>query len=330
MPNAYVLNQVPTTYGQAYWLLINMLLSAGWTAKASGDGLSAYSSSGSVFSNGGAAGANGFGQTRAWIRLQDPSGVREFVLQHDNAGGARIKYSANAKFTGGAGSATVTPSATDERYIRGATSDATPSYGATFLDTGVPSGLTKFQGAAMSASPYGFWFAGATTPAGGMKTGLMLDAVDSAAEDTDPYVWHVGSTGAYATDVLANSSNNNANGGTAAGCWAYMDLARTAFVQVMAAWYFLANPTVGLVYALNHGVNGIGLAANPFNGKVDGLPLAYMRSAGLSTGGLKGWSTLARWTGVARTTFQDTADTLQWICVGALWLKWDGTTTPTN
>jgi hypothetical protein len=331
MPNAYVLNQIPTTYAQAHWLWIQMLVGAGWTFKASGDGLSAYSSTGSVFSNGAAAGANGLGQTRAWCRLTDPASVREICFQHDNSGGMRLKYSANAKFTTG-GSATVTPSATDERYLRGAASDAVPSYGASFLDTGVLTGLTKFQGAAHSSAPYGFWFAGATTPAGQVKTAILMDPVSSAVEDTDPYVWFLGTTtGFYGPGLVDVGRLGNTSGGTGVGCFAFADVARSAFPYTPPAIYAFENASSGLaVNTAGIAVAGTGLAANPFNGKVDALPILFGRPGTVANPGLKGWSTFMRWTGVLRGNFQDTGDSLAWICVGHVWLPWDGTTVPTN
>jgi hypothetical protein len=336
MPNAYVLNQTPTTYSGAHWLLIQMLVGAGWQIKSSGDGLAGYNATGSVFSSGSASGANGFGQAKAWARLTDPGGVREILYQHDNAGGLRLKYSPSAKFTAGSPSATVTPSATDEVYLRGASSDATPSYGATWFDTGVLSGFTKFQGAAQSSSPYGFWFAGASTPAGTIKTGVCMDPVSSVAEDLDPVVWHLASTGAFATSTIAQSAGNNgtypANGGTAQGNWGFADVAKALFRAWQGACYYLGDPTVASVSMATSQfpIFASGLVVNPFNSKNEGLPIAYMRHSSQSNAGLKGWSTQMRWTTVARTTFQDTADSKNWIVVGAVFLPWDGVTAPTN
>lgn len=329
MANAYILNSVPTSYSAAHYNMISMLVAAGWTYKSSGDGLSAYSSTTTVFSNGSNAGANGFGQTKAWARLQDPAGVREVIWQHDNAGGLRLKYSPSAKFTGGSPSATVTPSATDEKYLRGASSDAVPSFGATWLDTGVPSGLTKFQGYASGSAPYGFWVCGATTPAGATKTGIMLDPVDGAVEDLDPVAWHIGTSTAFRSTGLANISGDNASGGTNAGNWGFMDVAKTAFVQLQGACFVLAEASSNQLIT-NYSVGAAGTANNPFNTKGEAFPVPYMRLATLANAGVKGWSRYLRWTLVLRTQFQDTLDSKQWICVGAVWLPWDGTTTPTN
>lgn len=125
MATAYVLNQIPTTYGQALSLLVEMLVSAGWTYQGSGDGVGTFAvasgPSGKVFTGTG-SGALGWNNNRAWARIQDPSGTREFLFQHDAAGGARIKYSPSAKFVSSSlytASAFAAPGATDERFLRG-------------------------------------------------------------------------------------------------------------------------------------------------------------------------------------------------------------------
>jgi hypothetical protein len=327
MPNAYILNQIPTAYSTPSWLLTQMLLAAGWTYKSGGDGLAVLSAT--PFSNGNVSGVNGWANTKAWARMSDPANVREIIIQHDNSGGLRLKYSPLAKFVSGSASATVTPSATDERYIRGASSDAVPSYGSGWVDGGVPSGLTKFQGMASGSAPYGFWICGATTPAGAIKTGLMLDPVDGAAEDTDLAVWHVGTTTAFSPTGLGNISNNNASGASNAGNWGFMDVAKTVFPQLQAACLCLSESNSNQLIT-GYSVAAAGLANNPFNSKGEAFAVPYMRLGSLSNGGNKGMSKYLRWTGVARTNFIDTLDTKAWIAVGSVWLPWDGTTTPTN
>lgn len=86
-----------------------------WTCETSGDGLSAYSASGDVFTSSG-SGANGLANTDAWFVLRDPGGRREIMVQrHNNDSQWRLLYSALDKFTGGTPSATVAPTATDEQ-----------------------------------------------------------------------------------------------------------------------------------------------------------------------------------------------------------------------
>lgn len=338
MANAYVVNQTPTGYGAGVSLLVEMLVSAGWTYKASGDGLAGYNATGKVFT-GTIAGALGWNNAKAWARLADPVGGREFIFQHDAAGGARIKYSKVAKFTGGTPSAVITPSATDERYLRGAATDAAPSYGAGWFNTTYqPTAQVKFQGGAIGTAPYAFWFCGALIPVGTITTGIMMDAVTSVPEDPDPVVLHCASTGAFGDGMTAGSANTDyrANGGVVEGCWGYMDTALAQFLAVNPCGYWAgqssqAGLTGGAVTGLVIGSKG--LSQNPFNAKYELLPVPYVRSASsasLPFVGLKGWSQYMRWTSVQRTNFTDTIANRQWICVNRVWLPWDGTSIPTN
>lgn len=336
MANAYILNQVPTGYGQAMSLLAEMLVAAGWSYKASGDGLTGYNATGKVFT-GTSSGALGWNNTRAWARLADPANGREIVMQHNAAGGWRFKYSAASKFTAGTPSATVTPSAADERVLWGSGTDATPTMSA-YWSTSTPSGLVKYQGAALDAAGYGFWMCGAITPAGAITSGLMLDPVGSVVEDTDPCVWHIGAANAFSLGGLGSqnaisSASFPACGGTTPGCWGHMDVARTKFLYVMPAVYSTGSCGTGVVSSSWAWCFGdAGLAVNPFSGKYDALPILYARNnvTGVADLGLKGWSTMMRWTGVHRTTFTDTLDSKKWICLNYAWLPWDGVTTPTN
>src|SRR5262245_65427844 len=112
MADAYVLNQYPTTYGQALSLLAEMLVSAGWTYQASGDGLAGYSSTGKVFTNTVSGAALSWWNPKDWARIRGPAGG-EFILQHNNDATARIKYAAVGGFTGGAAAGPVARSGSE-------------------------------------------------------------------------------------------------------------------------------------------------------------------------------------------------------------------------
>lgn len=339
MANGYILNQVPAGYGAAMSLIAEMLVSAGWTYKASGDGLSGYSSTGKIFTGTG-TGALGWNNNRAWARLQDPAAGRELVMQHSAAGGLRIKYSFSAKFTGGSPAATVTPSATDERVFWGAGTDASPTLSA-FFPAGVATTTVKFHGRANDASPYGFWWCCNTTPAGAIGAGFMMDPVTSVPEDIDPVVFHIGATGAYNSAGWGHSAAVHSvsayltPGTTNQGCYGHRDAAATAFEM-----WFPCGYTLGTTNAHGSaGVNGdayvfgrLGVAQNTFNAKYDVLPVLYARApvASLANPGVKGWSSFARWVGLARNHAVDTLDNKSWVAIGHIWLPWDGTTIPTN
>jgi hypothetical protein len=336
MPNAFILNRRCNTYAAALSAGVEMLVAAGWSYKASGDGLSGYSATGKIFTGIG-SGALGWSNSRAWARLTDPSGRREITVQISPAGGAaRFKVSASAKFTGGSPSATVTPSATDERLLFGTGTDAAPGFVAYWDGNMLTNDLYIFQGAAFAAPPYGFWWGGQGLP-NGTKTGfLMMDPVLAPASDPDPVVWHVAANFA----CLVSTSDIGRDGASAAtwtvtpgsvqGCFAHMDAAASAagFVYVQPASYALG--TAGHTLApIGAGNNYEGY--NPFDRDLDALPVLYARQRAASTTlpwGVKGWSSLTMWTGMARQSFFDTLDDKKWICFGHLWLRWDGLTNP--
>lgn len=338
MADAYVLNQFPTTYGAAMSLLAEMLVSSGWTYQASGDGLSGYSSSGKIFTNTVSGAALSWSNPKAWARLQGPLG-REFILQHNNDATARIKYAASGGFTGGSPAAAVTPSSTEERVLRGAGTDAAPTFSAWFT-TNVLLGQSVFQGCSKGSAPYGFWFGGQETPGGAKQAFLMLDPLEGAApEDTDPYVIAIAHTNAG----FANTSNMGRAGGTAGtwttangaaveGCFAHMDVARSVFAYVQPCqWMWTTDGRVvtgGTATLIVGGVTNCFI--NPFNGKVDSLPLLYnrMQIGATANPGQKGWSRFQRWIGMSRSSFCDTADNKNWIAFGHVWLPWDGATQP--
>lgn len=329
MPNAFIRNLRPNSYGAAVSALVEMLVSAGWSYKASGDGLSGYSSTGKIFTST-AAGALGWNNARAWARVQDPAGRRELVIQHAANTGVRIKCSANAKFTGGAPSATVTPSATDERVLWGGGTDAAPAQNGWFDAGMLLADAWVFQGAAFSAPPYGFWFGSRGLQNGAHASFLMMDPTVSYSTDPDPVVWMVANTSAG----LVNTSNlgrdgsaagtwTTAVGGTTQGCWAHLDLLMSQFVYVQPISYSQGTGGAG-------GGNNV-IGSNPFDHNLDALPMLYARykvPATLVPAGVKGWSTLAMWTGLGRQYFLDTLPGLAWICYGHLWLRWDGVTRP--
>lgn len=120
-------NSVPATGSAAMAIFIATLILAGWTVQAYGDATT-YTASGAGWTSSIFATA-----LRSWVRVREPGGRREWIIQRVSAHTQwRVKYSANAKFSGGSPAGNTTPTATDEQVLLGAGTDASPT-GATLF-----------------------------------------------------------------------------------------------------------------------------------------------------------------------------------------------------
>lgn len=124
-------NNTFSTGGAVNYALKEVMKLAGWVVKASSDGTT-YNSTGDQITSG-SSGAGGFNNNGAWVRLQDPGAVREVVIQCNGVGttgsnNTRILYSAASKFTGGTPGAVRVPTATDQQFVFGGGTDASPTY----------------------------------------------------------------------------------------------------------------------------------------------------------------------------------------------------------
>jgi hypothetical protein len=260
----FSVNNRPATGAIAMDDVLNGFVAAGWAVKASGDGIAAYSSSGSVFSNGGATGANGMANSYAWFRLQDPGGGREFCVERGTTNyNWAIAYSVAAHFTTG-GSATAAPTASDAVAILGNITSSTGS-GGTYAQLFATSDNTYslHMGMADSSIDYAFWI---YTIANATTTGSacwIMDFVQGAdAGDTDPTV-HLATLSASAIGGAL----------TAAG----------------PKCFFTSNASTnfaGVILSAMGAATAIG--ANAWNGLEDIIPTVWMST----TKGWKGYSSL--------------------------------------
>jgi len=272
------------------------LKQAGGLVKSSGDSLSYFASSDGITHSG--SGAGGMGNAGAWFRYQSPAGAggREYTFQRSTANNWRHKYSFAAGFTGGSPSATQTPSATDERIVLGAGTDASPSYAA-----GFNANASKVHIGVNNAAPYpAFMFFvnnGYTTP----TSWILWDGLEttlSPVEDVDQWVtqWYVG------TPSSANLISTFVGMGW---CHYKKGLSGEAFARFVSA-FGCAN-----------------LPVNPYNGNDEGAPILLWRTVADGSGGWKGWCKTFRLRMTASRQIPDYVD------VGATrWAVMDGLLVP--
>jgi hypothetical protein len=237
------LNQRSITANQAFYQVFVALMASGWTALGSGDGLAAYSGTDGTALVTGASGANGFYNPGAWIRLQAPkTGTngqkRELIFQQGNSTGSqpniRIKYSPNVTgstgFTGGSPSSTQTPSATDQRFIAGGGSEASPTYASwgfnvdysfvlhVYCDNDGDDGYSFYVMQTIQSD-------GAFSNSMGFAMDVMLEGTAQAG-DMDPCVFYFSGSSNFATDLWNTTSNFAFVGGIGAEYWVNVRLAQ--------------------------------------------------------------------------------------------------------
>lgn len=110
----YGTNFIPATDGDAVANGIGVLLVAGWTIQGAGDGTTYYPT-GHVLT------ATQWNNNSAWMRIQDPAGGTEYIIQRKSAtasgGNWSGLYSVGARFITGSPSATVAPTASDQQQL---------------------------------------------------------------------------------------------------------------------------------------------------------------------------------------------------------------------
>lgn len=159
MAKVSTVNNLPATGGAAMFLLHNFLRDLmGFTIAISGDGLSAFNSSGTSVITSGGSGANGMNNTDAHFTARDPASGWEWCVQR-NASSIdwEIVVSALDGFTGG--SATARPTATDQQTLfNSSILDADGAYRVHIVGNTTP-----------VTGVYPWWFGTITTGAGGVR-----------------------------------------------------------------------------------------------------------------------------------------------------------------
>lgn len=295
--------------GTTMWFeLKKLLVTAGWTVRASGDGLSAYSSSGDVFNSGGgsASGANNWLNNNAWFRIQMPNinGItREFTFQRTNTTNTNMKYSQSSGFTTG-GNATTVPTAGDETSNNAMTTTGTDNAFHAHI-------------CADNASPYGFYVIAyinnAYGPSLGDLGGFIFDPIVSGTgppSDPDPYILMMANASGSAWlsgDITSDALNNK--------CW---------FNKGMPDQIFIGAGGCQVVASVIMFPNAAGV--NPYS-KFDEIgPILWARTTTTSVIGLKGIGSLAKWNGITKAagSLLTVSTTRDRICIDDINLPWDG------
>lgn len=312
------------------WILLSLLIEAGWQIKQSGDGLSTYSTSGAtaltnksttdVASYDGNDGvtyakiANSCANLRAWFIAAPPSGATysgqlsiQLVTCDTGAMSLRVKFSAGG--FANATSATTVPAATtggDEVVKLGGGTNASPTGGAISFTDGACRMNFVFDNA--TATPRG-WVGIWNSTSDTQVFGLVWDFVDQLLPTDDTYPYVVGVVAGDFATLLGDSAADTAGNGAATRFGA----SGTTCVALGELRF-----TDGDAYADNVGVNSI-------NSKEDTYLAMWARPSALGThAGIKGTSTMIRHRTAARS-FADhltTTVTREFVQVGRLWLPW--------
>lgn len=301
--------------GSTWWYIKEIMKSAGWTVKSSGDGLALFSSTTDIITLPG-TGAGGMNNTNAWFRIQMPlvDGVRrELVMQRAaSSPQGTIKYSFSANFSGGAPSSTVTPTATDQAIIT-----STPSQSIWAGDNGFhlylgannSDGYEVFAGVQLNGNL-------GSNNSGGFLLDRMLPG-SGPAGDPDPYILYSETTSSGSFNVGKITVVNNPGTGSLGQAWMHKGLPTEVFAGV-------GGMTVGSIFA-----NTPGAGTNIYDKRESLGPIVWVRHSAATAGpaGLKGVGTIMRWIGAPKAGAQ-TLSVLtpnDRIVVADVSFPWDGT-----
>lgn len=311
------------------YTLISTLVSAGWTKVMDSDGTT-YSAIGAQVTSG-SSGANGLGNTNAWVRLQSPptnggtivNQTREITIQRGTTDLVwRIKYSASALFAGGTPGISQTPLSTDEVFMIGGGTNASPTFGNLFATNQTYRWHVVCGGASESYSfvAWSFLAGGGTNTC----TIIALDVMATGtypATDVDPAVMIVDLNGNPFNFIFLNS-------GFGATTVTNPAVARGWLGATSAAGASTASNSVGMFMTGSSTFAKSGtIGTNPWTGNLDLFPQMW-GSAVVSPKGIKGFSTLFRYACVTRnnmiTCDVTGVNSKDRICVGQVWIPWDG------
>jgi hypothetical protein len=305
-------NLSPTTGAVLVYSVQQALKQCGWTVVQWSDGTTLTTSSAGWSS--GAAGAGNAANNSAWLRMTDPAGVREFVVQRSTTNLLwRMKWSHSAKFSGGTPNATTPPTATDQQHVAGTDVPAFLAW--------LPTENTYRAHIVCDADPP-YSFAVIVLPNGGGVARslwyLNMASGSYPSADVAPYVVDMRSGDTVVGSLDGVTANTD---GLGAG-WHKKGLVGEAWVQ------YAAQSLTDNSQAAAPG----GYGANPYSGDDQIFPIPVGRRSSLGNGGWKGWlpTALLGWTGSARADgdYFDTLGGSRYAVFGDLAIRFPSSVVP--
>lgn len=305
-------NLAPATGGILAFQIQQGLKQCGWVPVQWTDGTTLTTSSAGWSS--GASGAGGAANTSAWLRMQDPAGVHEFILQRSTTNLLwRMKWSHSAKFTGGSPSATVTPTATDQQNVAGTDVPA-------FITWLAAENTYKAHIVCDADAPYSFMVILMPNGGGAARSLWYLNMVSGSypSADVAPYVVGMrnGDTTVAALDGVTVNSD---------------ELGEGFYKKGLSGEAWVSWPAQNLTDNSASGApNGYG--TNPYTGDDQVFPIAVGRRSVLGSGGWKGWIpvTLMGWIGVTRSDgdYFDTVGSARYMVSGDIVFRFPAAIVP--
>jgi hypothetical protein len=331
MAYTFSVNNTPLTGAVAMYQLVSALMSAGWLKKMDSDGTT-YSATG-VQVTSGASGANGLGNSNAWVRLQAPpvnggtivNQTRELTIQRGTTDLVwRIKYSASALFTGGTPGISQTPLSTDEVFMAGGGTNASPTFLSMFLTNNT---YVWHIAAGDSNEFYSFVVWGNLFGTAGITNvnAIAIDVLAAGsypATDVDPAVIYLQTSSAFATIVSSGFTTTNVTNPCVARGW--MGATSAVGASTSSNNQNMNISTYGTALGMLQNSNG----SDPWTNSDQLLPCLWGCNTTATPKGVKGFSTLFRMGTIYRYN-SDMCSTVvgglsDKIYVNGLWLPWSG------
>jgi hypothetical protein len=312
-------NISPASQAQAIFDLKETMKLAGYTVRASGDGIAAHSAVGDIITSSG-SGANGMNNTNAWFTIRQPaggsapySGTREWTFQRSTLSYTWFcEYSGpDTTFDQTTGTATVRPVG----LVAGQVKSFTPNAGA---DSILPSTTNfTYQIRVGDSSENFHWYLQCYPLGGGTTNGRVMFVPMSSNSITptedEPFIMCATINDLLGATIGASSGNANFFG------WQGKNGTINAWAEINS-WVLALAQTGAALFP-----NGSG--TNPDNQEDDSIPMYWGRRAAAGSGGLKGATTVLRWPSNDRETGA-VFDSANYIHFDDVIMPWDGSTGP--